>query len=118
MAKLISTYWRDIPALVIGRVGRDNHKQELHPRFAAAIDRAAMRAGKGSSDLYIAEWRRESEEVSADGIETRVAQRVAELEARFPADYLEKIVKAGGLVANIRASSGTSGKPSTTGDPP
>ena len=117
MAKLISTYWRDIPALVIGRVGRDNHKRELHPRFAAAIDRAAMRAGKGSSDLYIAEWRRESEEVSADDIEAKVTARVAELEARFPADYLEKVVKAGGLVANIRGSSGTSGNPTSPGDP-
>ena len=108
MAKLISTYWRDIPAMVIGRVGRDNHKQELHPRFAAAIDRAAMRAGKGSSDLYIAEWRRENEEVPAEGIAERVAQRVAELEAQFPPDYLERVVKAGGLIANIRPAAGQS----------
>ena len=104
MAKLISTYWRDIPAMVIGRIGRDNFKKELDPRFAAAIDRAAMRAGKGSSDLYIAEWRRESVEVGADDIEAQVARRVAELEAQFPEDYLEKVVKAGGLVANIRGA--------------
>jgi hypothetical protein len=102
VAKLISTYWRDIPALVIGRVGRDNHKRELAPRFAAAIDRAAMRAGKGSSDLYIAEWRRESEEVDATNIEEQVARRVAELEAKFPDDFLEAVTKAGGLIANIR----------------
>src|SRR5262245_40433191 len=106
MAKLISTYWRDIPALVIGRVGRDNTKQELHPRFAAAIDRAAMRAGKGSSDRYIAEWRRERREGPAEGTAAGVAQRVAELEARFPADYLERVVKAGGLIANIRPVAG------------
>jgi Virulence factor len=114
VAKLISTYWRDIPALVIGRVGRDNHKLELHPRFAAAIDRAAMRAGKGSSDLYIAEWRRETEEVEAEGIEQRVAQRVAELEAQFSDDYLEKVVKAGGLIANIRG--GPAAAPSDSGE--
>ena len=106
MAKLISTYWRDIPALVIGRVGRDNHKRELPPRFAAAIDRAAMRAGKGSSDLYIAEWRRESVEVSAEDIDGQVERRVAELEAQFPPDYLERVVKAGGLIANIRPAPG------------
>ena len=104
MAKLISTYWRDIPAMVIGRVGRDNHKLELHPRFAAAIDRAAMRAGKGSSDLYIAEWRRESVEVDAEDIAGQVERRVAELEAQFPDDHLEKVVKAGGLIANIRGA--------------
>jgi len=115
VAKLISTYWRDIPALVIGRVGRDNHKKELEPRFAAAIDRAAMRAGKGSSDLYIAEWRRESVEVPADDIEGQVARRVAELEAQFPEDYLEKVIKAGGLIANIR---GATPAPSDSGDSP
>jgi len=101
MAKLISIYWRDIPAQVIGRVGRTNHKQELHPRFAKAIDRAAMRAGKGSSDLYLAEWRRESEEVSGD-IERLVRERVAALEAGFSDEYLEAVVKAGGLVAKLR----------------
>ncbi|MCP4300577.1 MAG: hypothetical protein GY783_08330, partial [Gammaproteobacteria bacterium] len=55
MAKLISIYWRDIPAQVIGRPGRkSNLKKELAPRFAKAIDRAAMRAGRGSSDAYLA----------------------------------------------------------------
>lgn len=102
MAKLISIFWRDIPSQVIGRVGRDNVKRELHRRFAHAIDRAAMRAGKGSSDLYLAEWRRESEEVDAAEIASLVARRAAELEARFPPDYLESVVKAGGLIANIR----------------
>jgi hypothetical protein len=61
-----------------------------------------MRAGKGSSDLYLAEWRRESEEVDPAGIASQVARRAAELEARFPPDYLESVVKAGGLIANIR----------------
>jgi hypothetical protein len=113
VAKLISTYWRDIPALVIGRVGRDNFKKELDPRFAAAIDRAAMRAGKGSSDLYIAEWRRESVEVESADIEGQVARRVAELEAQFSDEFLEKLVKAGGLIANIR---GAIPAPSDSGD--
>ena len=53
MAKLICIYWRDIPAQVVGRVGRNNFKKELEPRFAQAIDRAAMRAGRGSSDAYL-----------------------------------------------------------------
>ena len=46
MAKLITVYWRDIPAQVIGKQGRTNGKKVLHPRFARAIDRAAMRAGR------------------------------------------------------------------------
>ena len=95
MAKLISIYWRDIPAQVIGRRGRTNVKRELEPRFAQAIDRAAMRAGRGSSDAYLADWRRESEVVEGD-LEKIVADRVAELENAFDNERLEAVVKAGG----------------------
>jgi hypothetical protein len=97
MAKLISIYWRDIPAQVVGRQGRDNYKKELEPRFAKAIDRAAMRAGRGSSDAYLADWRRETEMVSGD-IEALVNARVAELQDRFDDETLEATVKAGGVV--------------------
>jgi len=97
MAKLISIYWRDIPAQVVGRQGRTNAKKELDPRFAKAIDRAAMRAGRGSSDAYLEDWRRETEIVAGD-LQELVATRVAELESRFDDDYLEAVVKAGGLI--------------------
>ena len=100
MAKLISIYWRDIPAQVVGRAGRKKHKQELDARFMKAIDRAAMRAGRGSSDAYLADWRRETELVEGD-IETLVPERVSELERGFPEEYLEKVVKAGGLADGI-----------------
>lgn len=98
MPKIITIYWRDIPAQVIGRVGRSKYKRELHKRFQEAIDRAAMRAGRGSSDAYLEDWRRESESVEGD-VETIVEQRVSELEAAFPPDRLERTVKAGGKVA-------------------
>jgi len=97
MAKLISIYWRDIPAQVVGRQGRTNVKKELEPRFAKAIDRAAMRAGRGSSDAYLADWRRETEMVSGD-LEAMVAERVAELQEKFDEETLEATVKAGGIV--------------------
>ena len=96
MAKLISIYWRDIPAQVVGRQGRTNVKKELDPRFAKAIDRAAMRAGRGSSDAYLEDWRRVTEMVDGD-LEALVAERVAALETRFSDEYLEAVVKAGGL---------------------
>ena len=101
MAKLISIYWRDIPAQVVGREGRNNFKKELEPRFAKAIDRAAMRAGRGSSDAYLADWRRETEMVSGD-IEALVTERVAKLESEFSEEYLESVVKAGGTVGEIK----------------
>jgi hypothetical protein len=97
VAKLITIYWRDIPAQVVGRAARTKAKKELSPRFAKAIDRAAMRAGRGSSDAYLEDWRRETEIVAGD-LEELVATRVAELECRFDDEYLESVVKSGGLV--------------------
>ena len=49
MGKMITIYWRDIPSAVIYKRGREKYKKQLNPKFEAAIDRAAMRAGKGSS---------------------------------------------------------------------
>jgi hypothetical protein len=98
VAKLICIYWRDIPAQVVGRAGRKNgFKKELDTRFAKAIDRAAMRAGRGSSDAYLEDWRRESEDVSGD-LEALVNDRVAELEGQFDDEFLEAVVKAGGSI--------------------
>jgi hypothetical protein len=98
MAKLICIYWRDIPAQVVGRAGRrSGFKKELAPRFAQAIDRAAMRAGRGSSDAYLEDWRRVTEEVDGD-LEALVAERVSFLENQFDDDWLEAVVKAGGSI--------------------
>ena len=58
MASLIIISWRDIPAQVIVKRGRETAKVQLSARFQEAVDRAAMRAGKGSSDAYLADWRR------------------------------------------------------------
>ena len=97
MAKITIIFWRDIPAQVVGQQGRKRHKQMLEDRFAVAIDRAAMRAGKGSSNAYLEEWRRESKPCQG-AFEDAVGEEVARLEALFPDDLLEKIVKAGGLI--------------------
>lgn len=96
MAKLTIIYWRDIPAQIIGRQGRKRHRQELPPRFAKAIDRAAMRAGRGSSDAYLEDWRRISKSVGDDML-TAVSEEAARLEAQFSDSVLETAVKAGGF---------------------
>lgn len=97
MPKLTVIYWRDIPAQVIGQQGRARHKQELDRRFAVAIDRAAMRAGKGSSNAYLEEWRRESRPCEGD-VPAAVRSEVERLEAQFPDDLLEATVKNGGIL--------------------
>ena len=96
MAKLTTIYWRDIPAQIIGQQGRKRHKQELSKRFAVAIDRAAMRAGRGSSKAYLDDWRRESRPCPAE-MEQAVSAEAARLETQFPDDVLERVVKAGGI---------------------
>ena len=47
----IDILWRDIPSQVLIKRGRDRGKYMLSARFQEAIDRAAMRAGKGGSEL-------------------------------------------------------------------
>ena len=98
MAKLIITYWRDIPAQVVAKQGRKTAKAMLPDRFQEAIDRAAMRAGKGSSDAYMEDWRREYSECD-DNLQSHVSRVAAELDAQFSDDALEKLVKAKGLVS-------------------
>ena len=54
MERLITVYWRDIPSRVVGRRGhRSVLKRTLDPRFDQAIERAALRAGSGSSRKYL-----------------------------------------------------------------
>lgn len=95
MAKLITVYWRDIPSQVIAKRGRDTAKVPLNERFQVAIDRAAMRAGKGSSDLYIEEWRREARACSND-LESEARAEAEKLEGAYDDALLERMVKAGG----------------------
>ena len=54
-----------------------------------------MRAGKGSSDAYLEEWRRVSEPLDGEA-EDALRRAVAALEARYDDDALERLVKAGG----------------------
>ena len=99
MAELITVYWRDIPAQVIVKRGRETAKVPLSERFQVAIDRAAMRAGKGSSDKYLEDWRRVRSACGSD-LEREAKEAAAKLEADFDAERLERIVKAGGLAGD------------------
>ena len=77
--------------------GRDKGKVMLADRFQEAIDRAAMRAGKGSSDLYIEEWRSDTSAYQTDlTLEQAAAIEVERLEALFDSERLKKMVKNNG----------------------
>ena len=96
MGKMITIYWRDIPSAVIYKRGREKYKKQLNPKFETAIDRAAMRAGKGSSEAYLSEWRRETVAMQGDPQEL-VDNLVKELENQFTDEVLEKTIKAKGI---------------------
>lgn len=95
-ARLITVYWRDIPAQVIAKKGRESTKAMLSSRFQEAIDRAAMRAGRGGSDAYLAEWRRESAPCG-DDLQAEVDAAVAELESAYMDADLDALAKAKGM---------------------
>ncbi|MDZ7786656.1 MAG: virulence factor [Halofilum sp. (in: g-proteobacteria)] len=95
-AKLITVYWRDIPAQVIAKKGRASTKAMLSARFQEAIDRAAMRAGRGGSDAYLAEWRRESRACGED-LQAEVDAAAAELERGYSDADLQALAKARGV---------------------
>ena len=96
MAQLVIVYWRDIPAQVIVRAGRVTAKREMPPRFAAAIDSAAMRAGLTGTDAYLEGWRRAEPISCGDDIEAEAASAVASLDGLYDADRLRSIAAAGG----------------------
>jgi hypothetical protein len=66
--------WRDIPAQVVVKRGREHAKVQLSARFQEAVDRAAMRAGRGSS-----------------------AAEAARIEQRYSDHDLERLIRAKGL---------------------
>ena len=104
MASLIIISWRDIPAQVIVKRGRETAKVQLSQRFQEAVDRAAMRAGKGSSDAYLADWARSAPRPCGDDLQAEANAEAARLEARFNDEDLERLIRAKGVDANRGAS--------------
>jgi hypothetical protein len=100
MANLIIISWRDIPAQVIVKRGRETAKVQLSARFQEAVDRAAMRAGKGSSDAYLADWKRSEPRPCGEDLNAEAAAEAAKLEARYTDEDLERLIRSKGLDAS------------------
>ncbi|MGQ0848243.1 MAG: virulence factor, partial [Actinomycetota bacterium] len=95
-AELTVIFWRDIPAQVVAKRGREASKRELAPRFQVAIDRAAMYAGLFGTDEYLAEWRRDTR-ACGDDLQAEADAEVARIEAQFTAELLNEVAGNGGL---------------------
>jgi len=94
----IDVFWRDIPSQILIKRGRERGKYLLEHRFQAAIDRAAMRAGKGGSDAYLDEWRRNTTSIESDESAQALAMAIGkEIEAQVTDAMLETWVRNKGF---------------------
>jgi hypothetical protein len=60
-----------------------------------------MRAGKGSSDAYLADWQRSAPTDCSDDLEAAAKAAAAEIEARYTDEDLERIIRSKGVDGNI-----------------
>jgi len=104
VASLIIISWRDIPAQVIVKRARETAKVQLSARFQEAVDRAAMRAGRGTSDAYLADWKRSEPRPCGDDLKAEAAAAAARIEARYSDEDLEKLIRAKGLAPDAAAA--------------
>ena len=95
-AELTLIWWRDIPAQVVARRDRTTARAVLSDRFQEAIDAAATRAGLVGTDDYLNEWRRVSGPCD-DDLDAVVAMEARRLEAAYPDERLESIIRSGGI---------------------
>ena len=96
----IEVFWRDIPAQVLVKRGRERGKTILSHRFQSAIDRAAMRAGKGGSDEYLEDWRRVASSIDDKGTPQELADQFATaIEQAYSNEDIAALVAGKGLKA-------------------
>jgi hypothetical protein len=96
MPALTIIYWRDIPAQVLAKQGRQRVRQKLSDRFHKGIDRAAMRAKKIDADAYLEDWRRETLKTPGE-MAFLVKNAAHRLESEYDDIRLERIIKNKGL---------------------
>ena len=104
MAKLIVISWRDVPAQVLVKSGRETAKVQLSHRFQEAVDRAAMRAGKASSDAYLADWKRSEPRRCGDNLQAEAQMEADRIEARYSEADLLRIIRAHGVDDTLSAA--------------
>jgi hypothetical protein len=105
MPSLTIISWRSIPAQVIVKRGRETAKVQLSARFQEAIDRAAMRAGKGSSSAYLADWDRSAPRPCGEDLVAEAHAEAERIEARYSDDELERLIRNKGVAATGEGAS-------------
>lgn len=117
MAKMIVISWRDIPAQVVVKAGRETAKVQLAQRFQEAVDRAAMRAGKSGSEAYLADWKRSEPRRCGDDLQAEAQAEAARIEARYTDADLLRIIRAHGVDETLATVPGTLAGSAPASDP-
>ncbi|MEZ5639582.1 MAG: virulence factor [Burkholderiaceae bacterium] len=107
MAKLIVISWRDVPAQVLVKSGRETAKVQLSHRFQEAVDRAAMRAGKSGSEAYLADWKRSEPRRCGDNLQAEAQAEADRIEVRYSDADLLRIIRAHGVDETLAAPGAT-----------
>ncbi len=95
-AELQIIRWRDIPAQVIARRGRETARRLMPESFQEAIDAAAMVAGLTGSDEYAASFRTERRPCGED-LEAEAEAAYQELLQEWTPEVLRAAIRSGGL---------------------
>lgn len=90
-AKLVTIFWRDIPAQINAQSGRVREQRILPRPFQRAIERATRKADITTSDVYVRQWRREARPCGDDLLAEALAG-AAELENQYPQERLFALV--------------------------
>ncbi len=90
-------FWRDIPAQVKAREGRQRAARQLSERFQQAIDVAAMHSGKSGTDEYLAEWKTRPVPERDEPPEQAAEILAAELERTYTPERLSHLANNGGV---------------------
>lgn len=89
MAQYQITYWKELPSMVVAKLGDETVKVQLAARLQEAIDEAAMRLGQSDADAYLAGWSRSDwQELAGDP--TFVAESIS---AKLENEFTEEKIK-------------------------
>jgi len=97
--QLTVIFWRDIPAQVKARAGRERASAKLPDRFMVSVDAAATKAGRTSDDDYIAEWREESR-ACGQNLQVEVDREADNIVSTYPSELIKTYVRNNGFTPN------------------
>ena len=96
MAKLVTIYWRDVPAQVNAQNGRQRVSLLLPARFQRATQRAAVVSRQKNAHDFVRHWRR-TDRPCGDDLAAEAAAEVFRIEADYSPERLSALVDAGGV---------------------